>query len=261
MIRSIRALFASGLVAGAVLIGAASPGEGGAPTIRPRVIATLPHDKAAFTEGLFYLDGHLFESTGLSGQSVIRETDSKTGRVLREAMIPPHLFGEGIVNWGREIVSVTWQSGIGFRWDRKTFKQLSSFRYPGEGWALTQDGNALILSDGTPYLRFLDPRTFAERRRLHVTDGGLEVRNLNEIEFVRGEILANIWHQDRIARIDPKTGDVTGWIDLTAIARTVPPITAESVANGIAWDARHGRLFVTGKNWPKIFVIAWPPRG
>ncbi|WP_235512632.1 glutaminyl-peptide cyclotransferase [Sphingomonas sp. Leaf17] len=229
-------------------------------SIPARVIATLPHDPDAFTEGLLIKDGLLYESTGNLGRSVIRVSTLATGHVLREAALAPALFGEGIVDWRDEIVSVTWKTGLGFRWDRATLGYRGSFRYPGEGWGLTHDATSLILSDGTPILRILDPVTFAERRRVTVTANGVPVRDLNELEWVDGEILANVWRTTRIARIEPASGRVKGWIDLSAIAATMPKDDPDSVANGIAWDAKTRRLYVTGKNWPSLFQIAWPPR-
>jgi glutamine cyclotransferase len=215
-----------------------------------------PHDPAAFTEGLFYLHGDLFESTGLAGQSNIRRVRLSDGTVLQSRTIAPKLFGEGIVNWGDEIVSLTWQDHVGFRWDLKTLTQRKTFRYPGEGWALTQDGRRLIMSDGTPRLRFLDPETLRQTGEVTVTDDGAPVTNLNELEYVKGEVYANIWQTDRIARIDPATGKVTGWIDLTGLLSPLDRVPGQTdVLNGIAYDAAANRLFVTGKNWPTLFQI------
>lgn len=223
-----------------------------------RVIATYPHDSGAFTQGLFFHDGRLFESTGQRGRSAIREVDLATGKVKREARLPGEYFGEGSTGWRDAIVSLTWQHGKGFRWDLKTFRKLGEFSYPGEGWGLTQDGKSLILSDGTSELRFLDPATFAERRRVRVTLQGRPVGQLNELEYVRGEVLANIWHSNLIVRIDPASGAILGAIDLRAIAASVEVPDSESVLNGIAYDAKAGKLYVTGKRWPKLFEIALP---
>lgn len=217
-----------------------------------------PHDPGAFTEGLFYLDGDLFESTGLEGQSTVRRVRLRDGVVLQAQAIAPDLFGEGIVNWGHEIISLTWRDQTGFRWDLKSLKVKSAFHYPGEGWALTQDGRNLIMSDGTPILRVLDPMTFKVRRRIRVTADGKPVQNLNELEYVRGEILANIWTTTRIARINPATGVVMGWIDLGALPETQRP-SSDAVLNGIAYDRAHDRLFVTGKNWPHLYEIVLKP--
>lgn len=230
---------------------------GAAPAPRPAgytIVRSFPHDPAAFTQGLFYRDGRLFESTGLAGRSTIREVRLEDGAVLRKVDLPPHLFGEGIVDWKSQIISLTWQTGIGFRWDRASFRQLASFRYPGEGWGLTRNGRELVMSDGTPVLRFLDPGTFAVRRRLTVTEGGRPVADLNELEWVEGEILANVWHSDTIVRIDPATGRVTGRIDLSDLA-AFPNRGEDEVLNGIAWDRAGRRLFVTGKNWPRLYQI------
>ena len=249
-------------IALALLLGLAACAESPAPTqpaAEPatagyRVVRTFPHDPGAFTQGLFWLDGHLYESTGLVGRSTIRQVDLESGRVLRTTPIPDGLFGEGIVNWGDEIVSITWRDGIGFRWDRATFRRTGSFRYAHEGWGLTQDGESIILSDGSSMLRFLDPATMAERRRIEVTVNGAPVWQLNELEYVRGEILANVWMTTRIARIDPASGAVRGWIDLAPLAAENGG-SEDNVLNGIAYDAAGDRLFVTGKNWPRLYEI------
>lgn len=225
-----------------------------------KVIATYPHDPSAFTQGLFFLDGALFESTGQVGQSTIRRVRLKDGAVLQSQALSPGMFGEGMVNWDHELISITWQDRVGFRWDLKTFTLKSTFSYPGEGWALTQDGLNLIMSDGTPLIRFLDPRTFRERRRIRVTADGRPVMNLNEIEWVKGEILGNIWQTNLIARIDPNTGAVKGWIDLTGLPETLRRRDPDAVPNGIAYDAQLDRLFVTGKNWPRLYEIGLEPK-
>lgn len=219
------------------------------------VVRTYPHDPGAFTQGLFFDDGLLYESTGLVGQSTIRKVRLADGKVLQLAQVPPGHFGEGSTAWGSEIISLTWQSGVGYRWDRATLKLKGSFRYPGEGWGLTNDGRSLILSDGTPSLRFLDPTTFKEQRRIRVTAGGKPVPQLNELEWVKGEVFANVWQTNLIARIDPETGVVKSWIDLSGLDRTVGPSDPDDVLNGIAYDRRRDRLFVTGKRWPKLFEI------
>ena len=231
------------------------------PPVEPvTVVRSYPHDPTAFTEGLFFCDGLLFESTGLAGRSDIRAVRLEDGKVLRRVALPPNLFGEGIVNTGREIVSVTWQTGVGFRWDRGTFVQKARFTYPGEGWGMTRIGRQIMLSDGTSTLRILDPRTFGEVRRLRVTAAGRPVVNLNELEYVRGEILANIWQTNLIARIDPATGAVKGYLDVSTLGRPAPGAGRDSVPNGIAYDAARGRLFVTGKNWAKLYEIKLPAR-
>jgi glutamine cyclotransferase len=249
------------LLALAFLPGCAVAAPAKPPVYGYSIVHTYPHDRDAFTEGLFYLDGKLYESTGLNGRSFIREERLEDGRVLRSVPVARQYFGEGIVNWGPEILSLTWQGGTGFRWRRADFAQTGQFQYPGEGWALTQNGTDIIMSDGTPQLRFLDPKTMTERRRINVTDEGRPVASLNELEWVKGEIFANVWMTRRIARIDPKTGRVTGWIDLGPLVAEHAPPDEDSVLNGIAYDSAHDRLFVTGKNWPKLFEIRLvPPR-
>jgi len=219
------------------------------------VVHSYPHDATAFTEGLLFLDGTLYESTGQYGSSQIRQVRLEDGTVLRAITLPDVYFGEGIVDWGDELISLTWQNGVGFRWNRASFDMTGSFGYPGEGWALTQDGTRIIMSDGTAELRFLDPETLEETGRITVTDGGKPVRMLNELEYVKGEILANVWMTDRIARIDPKTGKVIDWIDLAKLSRGLNLSSYDAVLNGIAYDAAHDRLFVTGKYWPKLYEI------
>ncbi|WP_174297461.1 glutaminyl-peptide cyclotransferase [Sphingomonas bacterium] len=246
------------ILALALLAGAAAPPP--APVAPAQVVATFPHDPRAFTEGLLYHDGSLYESTGEPGRSSIRQVELATGRVLRSVAIAAPTFGEGIVIWGRQIVSLTWQGGIGWRWRLADFMKQGEFHYPGEGWALTHDGRSIVMSDGTAQLRFLDPATLRERRRLTVTADGRPVDQLNELEYVDGEILANIWRTNRIARIDPASGRVVGWIDVSALTAQVRATDQDDVPNGIAWDARGRRLFVTGKDWPVLFQIR-PPKG
>lgn len=218
------------------------------------IVKTLPHDTRAFTEGFFIADGLLYESTGLNGQSDIRAMSLKTGKLLRRRAIDARYFGEGIAPWRDKIISLTWRSGQGFVWERASFKRLRSFTYSGEGWGLTSDGKRLIMSDGTPSLRFLDPETLKETGTLAVTWQGAPVRYLNELEYVRGEIFANIWYSPLIARIDPRSGAITDWINLAPlVARNSGD--PDSVLNGIAWDPKAGLLYVTGKNWPRIYVL------
>ena len=218
-----------------------------------QVIHVYPHDPNAFTQGLEYVDGFLYEGTGLNGRSSIRKVKLETGEVLQRHDLGSQFFGEGIALWKSHIFELTWRSEVAFVYDRSTFSQVRSFNYAGEGWGLTHDAASLIMSDGTDRLRYLDPDTFAERRRIQVTAGGTPVRNLNELEYVRGEIYANIWQTDYIARISPD-GRVIGWIDLSGL---LPPADRASVdvLNGIAFDDQHERLFVTGKLWPKLFEI------
>lgn len=228
------------------------------PTVTARVIARYPHDPGAFTQGLLVRDGRLYESTGEYGGSRIREVELATGTVKRESALPRDQFGEGMTDVGPELVSLTWQNGIAHRWRIADLKPAGTFRYTGEGWGLAYDGRHLILSDGSPDLRLLDPRTYAVVRTVPVTVDGERLPLLNELEWVDGELLANVWHDERIARIDLSTGRVKGWIDLGPLVRTTPKRNAESVPNGIAWDAKARRLYVTGKNWPTLYRIAWP---
>jgi glutaminyl-peptide cyclotransferase len=220
-----------------------------------RVLHTYPHDPKAFTQGLIYLDGHLYESTGLNGQSSLRKVDLRTGLVLQRYDLPAELFGEGLTNWGSTLVQLTWKAQAGFVYDCATFRLLRTFHYQGEGWGLTQDGVHLIMSDGSSSLRFLDPQSFQEVERIVVTDGGVEVHDLNELEYIHGRIYANVWQTDLIAIISPKDGHVVGWIDLGGLQPTSVRANSNAVLNGIAFDATHDRLFVTGKLWPKLFEI------
>ena len=238
--------------------GASAPAE--PPVDGYKVVREYPHDPTAFTQGLFYLGGRLYESTGLNGLSTIREVQIEDGKVLRSVSLEPQYFGEGAVNWGDEILSLTWQDGIGFRWNRADFRPTGRFRYTGEGWGLTQDGKNVIMSDGTSELRFLDPKTMAERKRVTVTYQGQPVAMLNELEWVKGEIYANIWMGRRIARIDPDSGRVKGWIDLSGLVAENSNGDPDSVLNGIAYDEAGDRLFVTGKNWAKLFEIDIVPK-
>jgi glutaminyl-peptide cyclotransferase len=220
------------------------------------VVNTYPHDPSAFTEGLFFLDGFLYESTGLENHSSIRKVRLETGTVVQKIDIASQYFGEGIVNWHDHLISLTWQTHVGFVFGLATLKLQKEFHYEGEGWALTQDGKQLIMSDGTPNLRFLNPDTLAPTGRLQVTFEGTPVRNVNELEWVKGEIYANVWETNWILRIDPKTGEVVGLIDLAGLLSPAEHTSGpDSVLNGIAYDAQRDRLFVTGKNWPKLFEI------
>jgi glutamine cyclotransferase len=248
------------LLALAVLAASALvPAEGrqrlaGAPMAGYQVVRTYPHDPRAFTQGLVYLDGVLYEGTGLNGQSSIRKVKLETGEVLQVKKLEERYFGEGIAVYGNTLVQLTWQNGIGFVYDRNTFERSRTFTYSGEGWGLTHDGTRLIMSDGTSVLRFLDPKTFKQTGKLQVTDAGRPVESLNELEIVKGEIFANVWQNERIARISPATGQVTGWIDLSGLLTPREAMNVD-VLNGIAYDAAGDRLFVTGKLWPKIFQI------
>jgi glutaminyl-peptide cyclotransferase len=219
------------------------------------LIKTYPHDATAFTEGLFYRDGTLYESTGQPGKSDIRQVRLKDGKILRSVPLEPQYFGEGIVDWGDRIVSLTWRHRQGFVWKLSDFSRISDFRYEGEGWGLTREPRWIIMSDGSAQLRFLDPETLEEKRRITVTWDGKPVPLLNELEWVKGETLANVWYDTRIARIDPGTGAVIDWIDIAPLVAKVGVTSTDAVANGIAYDAEKDRLFVTGKYWPKLFEI------
>jgi glutamine cyclotransferase len=228
------------------------------PVAEPQIVKTYPHDPHAFTEGLFFRDGVFYESTGLEGQSNIRAVDPASGRVLRSTSLPPGLFGEGIVAWKDQLISVTWRTGIGFRWSLNDFHPRGVFHYSGEGWGLTEDGHDIILSDGTPVLRFLDPDSLKVVRTLRVTAEGQPIERLNELEYVKDEILANIWMTNRIARIDPKTGVVKAWIDVSNLAARAGTTDLDAVPNGIAYDRAQDRLFLTGKDWPLLFEVRIP---
>lgn len=219
------------------------------------IVNTYPHDPKAFTQGLIYSDGRLFESTGLYYQSSLREVELETGNVVRSHLLPGFNFGEGLTRWRGHLLQLTWQSHFGFVYDVHSFEQVNTFKYRGEGWGLTHNGTSLILSDGTPRLRFLDPSTFAVTRHLDVHDGATPIDKLNELEFVRGLIYANIWYMDSIAMISPDTGKVVGWIDLSSLRQALAPYQGAEALNGIAYDHENHRLFVTGKLWPKLFEI------
>lgn len=222
-----------------------------------QVLNVFPHDPTAFTQGLVYQDGIFYEGTGLRGQSTLRQVDPATGQVLQGARLPDQYFGEGIALLGNRLYQLTWQENIGFIYDRESLELLGTWIYAGEGWGLTSDGQRLIMSDGSHELRFLDPATMQELSRVAVLDGdGLPVTRLNELEWVEGEVWANVWQTDRIARIDPASGRLLGWIDLTGLLPAEDRAAQRvDVLNGIAYDAAGGRLFVTGKWWPKLFEI------
>ena len=237
---------------------AQSPKSGHAEAFK--VLHTYPHDPKAFTQGLIYLDRQLYESTGLNGRSSLRMVDLSTGQVQQKYDVPPEYFGEGLTDWGSTLIQLTWQSHKAFVYDRFTFNLQRTFTYEGEGWGLTHDRTQLILSDGTSYLRFLDPKTFHETRRIHVTESGKPIENLNELEYIHGEIYGNIWGSNEIVRISPRTGKVLARIDLTGIIDKRELTESNAVLNGIAYDAAGDRLFVTGKLWPKLFEIKIVPR-
>ena len=225
-----------------------------------RVVKTYPHDRSAFTQGLEYRDGFLYEGTGLAGRSALRKIKLDTGQVLQSFDLPQPFFGEGITVLPQQIVQLTWQSQTGFIYDKATFRVLKSFSYPGEGWGMTNDGKQIYMSDGTAQIRVWDPVSLKEVRRINVTDGARPVTAINELEFVRGEIWANVWQTDRIARISPAAGRVLGWIDLSGILPKAERTTADAVLNGIAYDSATDRVFVTGKLWPNIFEVKIVPK-
>jgi glutamine cyclotransferase len=252
-----------GLVVAALVLALALPVYAEAPPATPhygyRIKNRYPHDPAAFTQGLVYHNGVLLESTGGFGESTLREVDLETGRVLRALRLPREIFGEGLALWRNQLVQLSWRNGIGFVYDRDTLQFKKRFSYETEGWGLAQDGASLILSDGSATLYFLDPESFSVRRRVEVRAQGKPVRSLNELEYVNGEILANVWHTDRIARIAPDTGEVRGWIDLGGLRGPREQRDPEAVLNGIAYDAEHSRLFVTGKRWATLYEIELVP--
>jgi glutamine cyclotransferase len=230
--------------------------QGGVAEFGYRIINTYPHDARAYTQGLLYRDGVLYESTGLNGRSSLRKVRLETGEVLQERAVEAKYFAEGLTDWQNRLIQLTWRSNVGFVYDATTFAPVRTFEYPGEGWGLTNDGTRLIMSDGQPAgaLRFLDAGTFRELGRLTVRDAGVPVGNLNELEFVKGDVLANVYQTNRICRIDLKSGRVTAWIDLAGLLPAADRAGTD-VLNGIAYDARADRLFVTGKLWPRLFEI------
>ena len=249
----------------ATACGADAPAaEGGASplTVRPRtpeyvadVVRAFAHDTSAFTQGLQFVDGVLYEGTGEVGTSSIRRVRLETGEVQQRRDIPAPYFGEGIVVFGDALYQLTWKNGVAFVYDKQSFAPRREFRYEGEGWGLTSDGTQLFMSDGSATVRVLDPQTFTVLRTIAVNENGSPVRNLNELEWVKGELWANVWTTDRIARIDPQTGAVVGWINLTGLLPASLRHGNEDVLNGIAYDAAADRIFVTGKRWARLFEI------
>ncbi len=231
-----------------------------APVSGYTVVAKYPHSTDSYTEGFFYLDGLFYEGTGMEGRSALLAIQPQTGKPVQQRMLPRQYFGEGIVDVGPNIYEWTWQTHIGFVIDRFSMRQIRTFTYTGEGWGMTKDKTSIITSDGSDTLRFRNPQTFAETRHIVVHDGAKTIDQLNELEFIKGEIWSNVWHDNRIARISPKDGRVIGWVDLTGILPDSQKKDAESVLNGIAYDAEHDRIFVTGKQWPTIFEIKVLPR-
>lgn len=241
------------------------------PTDRPlilKTLATYPHDRQAFTQGLIFRDGALYESTGQYGESTLRKVDPATGKVLAQTALPRQYFAEGVEMVDDRIYQLTWREGFCFVYDRETLRPVEQFRYRGEGWGLAYDGQSLIMSDGSDSLYFLDPKNFKRTRTIRVTDRdaktkkAVPIRNLNELEFIHGEIWANVWQSTHIARIDPKTGSVLGWIDCGGFvpeeckAELAGPVkNRDRVLNGIAFDPESNRVYITGKNWPVLYEI------
>lgn len=247
----------AGLLLAAVSIASA---QAGIPEYNAVVVKTYPHDPGAFTEGLLYQDGYLYESTGLNGRSSIRKVQLETGEVVQRRDLDSRYFGEGIVIWKNHLIALTYTTHIGFIFDVDGFKPVSDFHYDGEGWALTRDSTRVFMSDGTDALRILDPDSLRETGRIHVTCDGHPVHSINELEWVNGEIFANIWRSNIIVRIAPATGAIVGWIDLNAIAASAGAGRKVDVLNGIAYDPGADRLFVTGKLWPTLYQIKLAPR-
>lgn len=251
-------LFPVALIAAAQAAPAPAPPR--AAVVQVEIVARYPHDPAAFTEGLIWHDGALYESVGKEGESEVRRVDLRSGKVERRAAIDSRQFGEGLAAWGKTLVSLTWHDGVAYRWDARTLKPIGKGRYTtGEGWGLTSDGTSLIQSDGSPVLHLLDPATLRERRRLNVTINGRPLNDINELEWVDGAILANVWHTPYLVRIDPGSGVVTAIVDLRPVVAQVTVTDPEAVANGIAYDPVGKRLFVTGKLWPALFEIRLKP--
>lgn len=220
-----------------------------------RVINVYPHDKNAFTQGLVYNNGYLYESTGLNGRSSLRKVELQTGKVVKLYELPQEYFGEGLTEYNNSLIQLTWKSQTGLVYNQDTFEIMRQFFYPTEGWGIAQDGKKLIMSDGSERLYFLDPEALQVTGNLEVQDSGVPVKNINELEFVNGKLYANIWQTDNLAVIDPQNGRISGWIDLEGLLQTQSYTGTVDVLNGIAYDAKSGRLFVTGKLWPFLFEI------
>jgi glutamine cyclotransferase len=257
---SIAAIPAIGLVLGALLVSRPTRNTPQIPVYRVEIVNVYPHDINAFTQGLEFFDGQLYEGTGKYGLSRLRKVDLETGAVIKEVALPDDVFGEGITIWNDRIIQLTWKERLGFVFDRESFELIERFRFAGEGWGLTHDSRHLIMSDGTSTLRFLDPETYRPVRSLRVvTPDGRPVEHLNELEYIQGEIFANIWNTSTIARISARTGKVVGWVDLSDVAPRRSTGT-NAVLNGIAYEPKSRRLFVTGKNWSDLFEIRLVPR-
>ncbi len=251
------------LAASGSLTGAQTPPQSS--SSRPQdytfqVVRAFPHDTSAYTQGLAYHGGFLYEGTGRNGQSSLRKVRLETGEVIQQVNLGQDYFGEGITLLNDKIFQLTWQSKTGFVYDLNSFHLLRSFSYSGEGWGLATDGRDLYMSDGTSEIRVLDAESFRQKRRFRVREGSKPVDQLNELEFVEGQLFANVWHSNRIARISPQTGEIMGWIDLTGLLSPIYRLEPEAVLNGIAYDPIEKRLFVTGKLWPKVFEISLSPK-
>src|SRR5262245_28601833 len=244
------------VVSACVLMLSAAPAQSarGAPVNGYEVVNVYPHDRDAFTQGLLFREGVLYESTGLNGKSSLRKVELATGKVLQQIPIDSRYFAEGLTDWGSRLMQLTWNTNVGFVYDLASFKQLQTFSYTGEGWGLARDARRLIMSDGTSTLRFLDPQRLKVTGQVSVTDGSAAVRDLNELEFVDGQVYANVWLTDRIAIIAPDDGRVAGWINLAGLMSKTG-LSNDAVLNGIAYDTQRKRLFVTGKLWPSLFEI------
>lgn len=245
-----------------LLVGQASPqaSANAPPEYTFVLVHVFPHDTGAYTQGFAYRDGFLYEGTGRNGHSSLRKVRLETGEVIQQVDLGPEFFGEGITLVKDKVLQLTWKSRTGFMYDLNSFHLLRKFSYPGEGWGLATNGREIFMSDGTSEIRVLDTETLQEKRRLKVRDGLTRVDQLNELEFVEGQIFANVWHSNRIARISPQTGDVVGWIDLTGILSPVYRLDSEAVLNGIAYDPIQKRLFVTGKLWPSVYEVRLAPK-
>ena len=225
------------------------------PVYTYEVVSAYPHDQNAFTQGLVFENGFLYEGTGLYGRSTLRRVRLKTGEILQIRRLPDRFFGEGVTIYRNKIIQLTYRSNIGFVYGKEGFELLHKFTFPTQGWGITYDGRRLIMSDGTATLHYLDPETFEVIGGIHVRDNYGPVSKLNELEFIQGEIYANVWKTDHIARIAPQTGKVIGWINLKGLLSAEDHHAKIDVLNGIAYDAEKARLFVTGKWWPKVFEI------
>jgi len=249
-----------GLIAGLLVLWLGACNAAALAQARATITAQYPHDPAAFTQGLLIDNGVLFESTGRYGQSMVRRVALESGRVLQSTALDDVYFGEGLALAQGRLFQLTWKAGIAFVYDPDTLKRIDRFDYRGHGWGLTWDGQHLVMSNGSAMLQLIDPADFSVTDVIRVKENGRPLDQLNELEYVDGEILANVWHSDRVVRIDPNSGRVIGWLDAQALRAALPDKRANiNVLNGIAWDAANRRLYLTGKNWPRLFEIAWPP--